>query len=83
MPLGVFQVEWTKQLVAQQKQRTEKIHKETERIKAVADAERLKEIQAIDIQKKIQMEEGKSNVSSINNEMMAKKRVNIFNTNIF
>jgi len=67
-------VEWTKQLVAQQKQRTEKIHKETERIKAVADAERLKEIQAIDIQKKIQMEEGKSNVSSINNEMMAKKR---------
>ena len=65
-------------MVAQQKQRTEKIHKETERIKAVADAERLKEIQAIDIQKKIQMEEGKSNVSSINNEMMAKKRVNAF-----
>ena len=70
-----MQVEWTKQLVAQQKQRTEKIHKETERIKAVADAERLKEIQAIDILKNIQQEEGKANVSSIQNEIMAKKRV--------
>ena len=71
-------MEWTKQLVAQQKQRTEKIHKETERIKAVADAERLKEIQAIDISKNIQKEEGKANVSSIQNEIMAKKRVNLY-----
>ena len=71
-------MEWTKQLVAQQKQRTEKIHKETERIKAVADAERKREIQTIDILKNIQKEEGKANVSSIQNEIMAKKRVNLY-----
>ena len=64
--------------MAQQKQRTEKIHKETERIKAVADAERKREIQTIDILKNIQKEEGKANVSSIQNEIMAKKRVNLY-----
>ena len=68
-------MEWTRQLVSQQKQRTQKILKETERIKAVADAERLKEIQAIDISKDIQQEEGKANISSIWNDRMAKKRV--------
>ena len=68
-------MEWTQQLVAQQKQRTQKILKETERIKAVADAERRKEIQAIDISKHIQQEEGKANISSIQNDVMAKKRV--------
>ena len=68
-------MEWTQQLVAQQKQRTEKLLKETERIKAVADAERLKEIQSIDISKDIQQEEGKANISSIQNDIMAKKRV--------
>ena len=69
------QVEWTQQLVARQKQRTQKILKETERLKAVADAERLKDVQAIDISKHIEQEEGKANVSSIHSEMMAKKRV--------
>ena len=70
-----IQVEWTQQLVAQQKQRTQKILKETERIKAVADADRLKDVQAIDIAKHIEQEEGKANISSIRNEIMAKKRV--------
>ena len=53
--------------------------KETERIKAVADADRLKDVQAIDIAKHIEQEEGKANISSIRNEIMAKKRVRIFN----
>ncbi len=50
-----FQVEWTKQLVAQQRQLTETIKKETEKIKAVMDAEREKEVDLIDIQKSIQV----------------------------
>ena len=54
--------------------------KETERIKAVADADRLKDVQAIDIAKHIEQEEGKANISSIRNEIMAKKRVRIFNS---
>ena len=59
--------------------------KETERIKAVADADRLKDVQAIDISKHIEQEEGKANISSIRNEIMAKKRVRIFNSifNVF
>ena len=68
-------MEWTQQLVSQQKQRTEKILKDTERLKAVADAEREKYVQAIDIAKHIEIEEGKANISSIQNEIMAKKRV--------
>ena len=44
-------VQWTMQLVATQQQKTEKIKKETESIKAVADAERSKKVQEIDIQK--------------------------------
>ena len=75
-----IQVEWTQQLVAQQKQRTQKILKETERIQAVADADRLKDVQAIDIAKHIEQEEGKANISSIRNEIMARKRVRIFHS---
>merc|ERR1711936_1250974 len=37
-------VQWTKQLVATQQQKTEKIQKDTETMKAVADANRLKEV---------------------------------------
>merc|ERR1711881_439106 len=40
-------VQWTKQLVATQQQKTEKIKKETESLKAVADAERSKKVQEI------------------------------------
>ena len=40
-------MEWTQQLVARQKQRTERIRKETENIKAILDAERLRQVQAI------------------------------------
>ena len=40
-------MEWTQQLVAKQKQRTERIRKETENIKAILDAERLRQVEAI------------------------------------
>ena len=46
----------------------------------MADADRLKDVQAIDIAKHIEQEEGKANISSIRNEIMAKKRVGIFHS---
>ena len=46
-------VQWTEQLVASQLQKTEKIKKDTERIKAIADAERNKEVQQIKIEDEI------------------------------
>ena len=46
-------VEWTEQLVAKEKQKTEKILKETQNIKAVLDAERERTVQAIATSKHI------------------------------
>jgi len=60
-------VQWAEQLVATQQQKTEGIKKETERIKAIADAEREKEVLEIKIEQKILDEEGKKNISLINN----------------
>ena len=56
--IGIFfnfqvKVEWTEQLVAKEKQKTEKILKETQNIKAVLDAERKKKVQAIATSKHI------------------------------
>jgi len=62
-------VQWTEQLVAAQQQKTEKIKKETELLKAVADAERQKQVLEINIQQRIIEEEGARNVSLINNEI--------------
>merc|ERR1712025_557336 len=43
-------VQWTEQLVATQQQKTEKIKKETESIKALLDAEREKDVLEIEVQ---------------------------------
>ena len=48
-----MKVEWTEQLVARQKQETEKIRKETQNIKAILDAERERQVQAIATSKHI------------------------------
>ena len=45
------------------------------RVKAVADAEREKDVQAIEISKSIEQEQGKANISIIQNDIMDKKRV--------
>merc|ERR1712079_997605 len=47
-------IEWTRQLVAQQKQKTDKIHKETVLQNAVFDAEREKEVSRIENEKLVQ-----------------------------
>merc|ERR1712117_614720 len=63
-------VQWTEQLVATQQQKTEKIKKETETIKAVADAERQKQVLEIDIQKEILRKEGEKTLSTLENEIL-------------
>ena len=63
-------VQWTEQLVATQQQKTEKIKKETETIKAVADAERQKKVLEIDIQKEILRKEGEQKLSTLENQIL-------------
>ena len=46
-------VQWTKQLVATQEQKTQQILKETENIKAKLDAEREKDVTEIELQKEL------------------------------
>lgn len=62
-------MQWTQQLVATQQQKTEKIMKETESIKAVADAERAKKVLQIDLQKNLLKKEAEKNVSALNNQI--------------
>merc|ERR1711936_99954 len=73
-------VQWTEQLVATQQQKTEKIKKGTELIKAVADAERQKAVLEIRIEEDIIQKEGEKNVSKINN--LIKKEAEEKNANI-
>ena len=51
-------VQWTEQLVAQQRQKTEKIRKETDLQLALLDAEREKQVLAIELDKEILRKEG-------------------------
>lgn len=72
-------VQWTEQLVATQQQKTEKIKKETESIKAIADAERFKAVLEIKIQEKVLDKQGDQNISTINNQIVKEKEENIAN----
>jgi len=56
-------VQWTEQLVATQQQKTESIKKETEQIKAVADANRQKAVLEIKIQERLIEKEGEKEAS--------------------
>ena len=70
-------VQWTEQLVAKQQKVTEEIKKETELLKAVADAERQKDVLEITILQKIIESEGQKNISEINNHMVRDKQNNL------
>jgi len=70
-------VQWTEQLVAKQQKITEEIKKETELLKAVADARRQKEVLEIKIQEQILETEGKQKISEINNQIVREKENNL------
>jgi len=72
-------VQWTEQLVATQQQKTESIIKETEKLRAIADAERAKAVLEIKIQERILEKEGDANISALNNEILKQKEENVAN----
>lgn len=72
-------VQWTEQLVAAQQQKTEKIKKETESIKALADAQRNKDVLEIKITEKVLDKEGERRISAINNGIVTDKEENLAN----
>ena len=63
-------VQWTEQLVATQKHKTEKIRKESEKELALLDAEREKEVLAIELGKEIIRKEGEKTQSQLQNEIV-------------
>merc|ERR1712001_419526 len=64
-------VQWTEQLVATQQQKTEKIKKETESIKALLDAEREKDVLKTDIEKQLLEKEGETSpLGSLLNKLL-------------
>jgi len=69
-------VQWTEQLVATQQQKTDRIKKETESIKAVLDAEREKKVLAIEIEKDILQKEGQKNLSALENQIIKEREEN-------
>ena len=70
-------VQWTEQLVATQQQKTETIKKETEKLRAIADAERNKAVLEIKIQEKLLEKEGDKNISAISNEILSRREENL------
>ena len=69
-------VQWTEQLVATQQQKTEKIKKETESIKALLDAEREKDVLEIEIQKQLLEKEGEKKMNDLENEIIKDREEN-------
>jgi len=63
-------VQWTEQLVASQQQKTEEIRKETERMKAIADVNRTKDVLEVELQKELLQKEADRNVSEIQNSII-------------
>ena len=61
-------VQWTEQLVATQRQKTQQIVKETEKLNALADADRQKAVLEVDIQKQLINKEGQQNISLLEAE---------------
>jgi len=67
-------IEWTKQLVAQQKQKTERIKKETALQNAKLDAQRVKDVSLIQMQEKLEKEKSQAEVSDVKNTMLTKAK---------
>merc|ERR1712113_841683 len=61
-------VQWTEQLVATQRQKTQQIVKETEKLNALADADRQKAVLEVDIEKQLINKEGQQNISLLEAE---------------
>jgi len=76
-------VQWTEQLVAQQKQKTDEIKLQTEELRAIANARRQKAVLEITLQEKLLQKEGEQNVSRLNNDIIREKEQNLANIEKF
>lgn len=76
-------VQWTEQLVATQQQKTEKIKKETESIKALLDAEREKDVLEIEIQKHLLKKEGEKKMNDLENQIIKEREENQANVDAY
>ncbi len=59
--------------MATQQQKTEQIKKDTQQLKAVADAEREKAVLKITIEKRVLQKEGEKNLSNLENEIVRRR----------
>ena len=66
-------MQWTEQLVLQQRQKTEKIKKEIDLQLAMLDAEREKQVLAIELDKEILRTEGEKKQSALQNAIMIER----------
>ena len=66
-------MQWTEQLVLQQRQKTEKIKKEIDLQLAMLDAEREKQVLAIELDKEILRKEGEKKQSALQNAIMMER----------
>ena len=69
-------VQWTEQLVARQRQNTEKIKEETETIKEVLNAKRDKSVLEIKLKQDLLQKEGERNISALNNAIIREREEN-------
>ena len=76
-------VEWTKQLVANQEQKTSMIHKKTEAMKAIQDAERQKAVVRINIIRETLEAEGATNISLLNDKILEAREKSRAKTHLF
>ena len=65
-------VQWTQQLVAAQRQKTMQIEKETEKLNALADAERQKAVLEVNITREMLKKQGEQNISLLEAEHQQK-----------
>merc|ERR1711976_510855 len=70
-------VQWTEQLVAQQYQKTAKIKKETENLKAKLDAQREKDVTEIELERRILEKEGEKKRNEIDNQIIKAREENL------
>jgi len=73
----MVKLQWTQQLVEVQKQKTEMIKRESEMMKAIADAKLQKDIQQAMIEKEIIETEGRKTISELKSKILAAEEKNL------
>ena len=76
-------MQWTEQLVAAQQQETEKIRKETERMSAIADVNRTRDVLQVELEKSLLSKEMERNMSAIQNDMIKLAEENLANVEAY